>query len=106
MRFQADLTRPTFQFDRIELKDGKATISGRSTDLGGPPPPPRECPGRSQSGLEVHAHPAVRLTDRQPSRRNGDRQADDEAVGSVGSKLNAPESTRVTVPRPPETGPS
>ena len=39
MRFQSDLSRPTFQFDRIELKDGKAIITGRSTDLGGPPPP-------------------------------------------------------------------
>jgi hypothetical protein len=39
MRFQADLTRPTFQFDRIELKDGKLVVSGRSTDLLGPPPP-------------------------------------------------------------------
>ena len=43
MRFQADLSRPTFQFDRIELKDGKAIITGRSTDMGGTtgPPPPR-----------------------------------------------------------------
>jgi hypothetical protein len=39
MRFQADLTRPTFQFDQIELKDGKLTVTGRSTDLLGPPPP-------------------------------------------------------------------
>jgi hypothetical protein len=39
MRFQADLSRPTFQIDRIDLKDGKATISGRSTELAGPPPP-------------------------------------------------------------------
>ena len=43
MRFQSQLSRPTFQFDRIELKDGKAIITGRSTELGGPagPPPPR-----------------------------------------------------------------
>ena len=40
MRFQADLSRPTFQFDRIELKDGKLTIGGRSTDPW-PAPPPR-----------------------------------------------------------------
>jgi hypothetical protein len=39
MRFQADLSRPTFQFDRIDLKDGKFTVTGRSTDLTGPPPP-------------------------------------------------------------------
>jgi hypothetical protein len=39
MRFQADLTRPTFQFDRIELKDGKLVVIGRSTDLLGPPLP-------------------------------------------------------------------
>ena len=39
MRFQADLSRPTFQFDRIELKDGKLSVSGRSTDLTGPPVP-------------------------------------------------------------------
>jgi hypothetical protein len=39
MRLQADLTRPTFQFDRIEIKDGKLTIAGRSTDLlAGPQP--------------------------------------------------------------------
>lgn len=36
MRFQADLTRPTIQFDQVELKDGKLTIIGRSTDLLGP----------------------------------------------------------------------
>ena len=42
MRFQADLSRPTFQFDRIELKDGKAIITGQATDLvGAPAPPPR-----------------------------------------------------------------
>ena len=39
MRFQADLSRPTFQFDRVELTDGKLTFSGRSTDLTAPPPP-------------------------------------------------------------------
>ena len=38
MRFQADQTRPTFQFDDIELKTGKLTISGRSTELTAPPP--------------------------------------------------------------------
>jgi hypothetical protein len=32
MRFQSDLTRPTFQFDRVDLKDGTLTIAGRSTD--------------------------------------------------------------------------
>ncbi|MBO0700859.1 MAG: hypothetical protein J2P46_20860 [Zavarzinella sp.] len=42
MRFQSDLTRPTFQFDRVDLRDGKLTIAARSTDpLGGGPPPPR-----------------------------------------------------------------
>ena len=41
MRFQSDLSRPTFQFDRIELKDGKAIITGRSTDPAGAPVPPR-----------------------------------------------------------------
>jgi hypothetical protein len=39
MRFQADLTRPTFQFDQIELKDGRMVVTGRSMDLLGPPPP-------------------------------------------------------------------
>jgi len=39
MRFQADLSRPTFQFDRVELTDGKLTFSGRSTDLTAPPQP-------------------------------------------------------------------
>jgi hypothetical protein len=40
MRFQSDLTRPTFQFDRVDLKDGKLTIAARSTDpLAGAPPP-------------------------------------------------------------------
>jgi len=39
MRFQADLSRPTFQFDRVELKDGKLTVRGRSTDPFAPPPP-------------------------------------------------------------------
>jgi hypothetical protein len=41
MRFQADLTRPTFQFDRIELKDGKLMIAGRSTDPVPAAPAPR-----------------------------------------------------------------
>ena len=43
MRFQSDLSRPTFQFDRIELKDGKAIVTGRATDVVGTtgPPPPR-----------------------------------------------------------------
>jgi hypothetical protein len=42
MRFQSDLTRPTFQFDRVELQDGRLTIAGRSTDpLAAAPPPPR-----------------------------------------------------------------
>ncbi|HEX3146491.1 MAG TPA: hypothetical protein VHR66_00215 [Gemmataceae bacterium] len=39
MRFQADLTRPTFQFDRIELAGGELRMTGRSTDLLGPPIP-------------------------------------------------------------------
>jgi hypothetical protein len=39
MRFQSDLSRPTFQIDRIELKDGTATISGRSTESPGIPTP-------------------------------------------------------------------
>lgn len=39
MRFQADQTRPTFQFDAIELKNDTLTITGRSTDFAiGPPP--------------------------------------------------------------------
>jgi hypothetical protein len=33
MRFQAHLSRPTFQFDQIELANGRLTISGRSTDV-------------------------------------------------------------------------
>jgi len=42
MRFQADLTRPTLQFDRLELKDNSLTIAGRSVDLlVTPAPPPR-----------------------------------------------------------------
>jgi hypothetical protein len=39
MRFQSDLSRPTFQFNRVELTDGKLTFSGSSTDLTAPPPP-------------------------------------------------------------------
>jgi len=39
MRFQADLSRPTLQFDRVELTDGKLTFSGRSTDLTATPQP-------------------------------------------------------------------
>jgi hypothetical protein len=39
MRFQADLNRPTFQFDDVELKDGSMTVSGRSTDPFAPPAP-------------------------------------------------------------------
>ena len=39
MRFQANQTRPTFQFDAVELKDGKLIITGRSMDfVTGPPP--------------------------------------------------------------------
>ncbi len=37
MRFQADQTRPTFQFDKVELKDGNLTISGHSMDFSPPP---------------------------------------------------------------------
>jgi hypothetical protein len=44
MRFQADLTRPTFQFDRVELKDGRLTIAGRSTDPVPTAPAPRAMP--------------------------------------------------------------
>ena len=40
MRFQSHLTRPTFQFESIELKDGSLTIAGRSTDQA-PAPMPR-----------------------------------------------------------------
>jgi hypothetical protein len=40
MRFQSDLTRPTFQFEQVELRDGRLTIAGRSTDpLAGAPAP-------------------------------------------------------------------
>ena len=38
MRFQSDLTRPTFQFADVVLKDGKLTITGRSIDLTGGTP--------------------------------------------------------------------
>jgi hypothetical protein len=41
MRFQSDLTRPTFQFDQVDLKDGRLTIAGRSTDPVPAVPPPR-----------------------------------------------------------------
>jgi hypothetical protein len=44
MRFQADLTRPTFQFKELELKGGELRIVGRSTDLLAPLPPPRPVP--------------------------------------------------------------
>ena len=30
MRFQSDLTRPTLQFDRIDIEDGVITVAGRS----------------------------------------------------------------------------
>jgi hypothetical protein len=33
MRFQSDLTRPTMQFDRLDLKDDSMTIAGRSVDF-------------------------------------------------------------------------
>lgn len=33
MRFQAVETRPTFQFDKIELTNGKLTVLGRSSDV-------------------------------------------------------------------------
>jgi hypothetical protein len=39
MRLQADLTRPTFQFDRIKIEAGSMTIAGRSTDPMAAPPP-------------------------------------------------------------------
>ncbi|WP_020469182.1 hypothetical protein [Zavarzinella formosa] len=32
MRFQADQTRPTFQFERVELKDQELVLVGRSTE--------------------------------------------------------------------------
>jgi len=39
MRFQANQTRPTFQFDAVELKDGKLRVTGLSEDfVTGPPP--------------------------------------------------------------------
>ncbi|MSR53610.1 MAG: hypothetical protein EXS09_10030 [Gemmataceae bacterium] len=39
MRFQANQSRPTIQFDAIELKDGKLVVSGRSMDfVTGPAP--------------------------------------------------------------------
>jgi len=44
MRFQSDLTRPTFQFHQFELKGGELRIVGRSTDLLAPLPPPRPVP--------------------------------------------------------------
>lgn len=43
MRFHTDLSRPTFQFDRVELEDGLLRVRGRSTtaaDLPDPPPVP------------------------------------------------------------------
>src|SRR5262245_37876373 len=33
MRFQADLTRPTMQFDRLDLKDDSMKIAGRSVEF-------------------------------------------------------------------------
>lgn len=33
MRFQAELTRPTWQFERVELTPGKLTIAGRTPGL-------------------------------------------------------------------------
>jgi len=39
MRFQADLNRPTFQIDRVDLNDGVVAIRGRSTDPFAPPTP-------------------------------------------------------------------
>jgi hypothetical protein len=45
MRFQSDLARPTFQFDRVELTEGRLTIAGRSTDpVVGPAPVPAAGP--------------------------------------------------------------
>jgi hypothetical protein len=46
MRLQADLNRPTFQFDRIKIQAGSMTIAGRSTDpfAGAAGPPPRVVP--------------------------------------------------------------
>jgi hypothetical protein len=38
IRFQPEVTLPTFQFDKIELRDGTLTISGRSADIGVPQP--------------------------------------------------------------------
>jgi hypothetical protein len=43
MRFQSTQTRPTFQFDNVELKDGALTIYGR-TGISSAGPPPRELP--------------------------------------------------------------
>jgi hypothetical protein len=39
MRFQADLSRPTFQIDDVEVKDGRLSIRGRSMDQFAPPLP-------------------------------------------------------------------
>jgi hypothetical protein len=38
LRFQADQSRPTFQFDSVDMNNGKLTVWGRSTDLAAPPP--------------------------------------------------------------------
>ena len=38
MKFQSDLTRPTFQFSRVELQEGKVIIAGRDADRQTPPP--------------------------------------------------------------------
>lgn len=43
LRFQADQSRPTFQFDGVEFKDGKLSITGRSNDV---TPVPRETTSR------------------------------------------------------------
>jgi hypothetical protein len=44
MRFQADQTRPTFQFVDVVLKEGELTIYGRTALPTGVAPPPRVVP--------------------------------------------------------------
>jgi len=50
MRFQSNLTRPTFQFEQLELKGNKLTIVGRATDLLAAPPPRVVSKGTGNAG--------------------------------------------------------
>jgi hypothetical protein len=50
MRFQSDLTRPTFRFEQLELKGNKLTIVGRATDLLAAPPPRVVSKGAGNAG--------------------------------------------------------